>query len=293
MTLRAFAERVVRGTTLDDKLAIPALEASGLEDSLRHPGAREAPIRITEPGRPPGLAIVSGRSVRVPPIAGMRDPAQRARILHALANHELQAIELFAWALLAYPDAPAAFRRGLVAILVDEQRHFGLYRERLAALGVAFGDHPVTGHFWNKLDHLATPIDFVCAMGLTFENANLDFAGEYARAARACGDVATAEALERVHLDEIRHVHFAYVWLVRFDRERSVGGARSSPKGESGSIDRPPWQVYLEHAAFPLGPRRARGATFDREARERAGLDAAFIDALAATEPTRPSGEKR
>ena len=30
----------------------------------------------------------------------MRDPAQRARILHALANHELQAIELFAWALL-------------------------------------------------------------------------------------------------------------------------------------------------------------------------------------------------
>jgi IS4 transposase len=27
----------------------------------------------------------------------MRDPAQRARILHALANHELQAAELFAW----------------------------------------------------------------------------------------------------------------------------------------------------------------------------------------------------
>ena len=63
----------------------------------------------------------------MPPIAGMRDPAQRARILHALANHELQAIELFAWALLAFPDAPLAFRRGLVAILADEQRHLALY----------------------------------------------------------------------------------------------------------------------------------------------------------------------
>jgi len=30
---------------------------------------------------------------------------QRALILHALANHELQAIELFAWALLAFTDA--------------------------------------------------------------------------------------------------------------------------------------------------------------------------------------------
>jgi len=36
---------------------------------------------------------------------------------HALANHELQAIELFAWAVLAFPDTPIAFRRGLIAIL--------------------------------------------------------------------------------------------------------------------------------------------------------------------------------
>ena len=76
----------------------------------------------------------------------MRDPAQRARILHALANHELQAIELFAWAVLAYPSAPAQFRRGLVAILAGEQRHFQLYADRLTALATTFGDHPVTGH---------------------------------------------------------------------------------------------------------------------------------------------------
>jgi uncharacterized ferritin-like protein (DUF455 family) len=264
---RAYALAIVTSETLAGKL-VPPPDDLALDDA-------EPALRLPAPGRPPSLAIVPGREAKVPPIAGMRDPSQRARILHALANHELQAIELFAWALLAYPDAPIPFRRGLVAILADEQRHLELYRARLAAHGVTFGDQPVTGHFWNKLDHLATPLDFVCAMGLTFENANLDFAGDYAAAARACGDDATAAALDQVHADEIRHVHFGYVWLKRF----------------AGDVD--PWQAYLDHVKFPLGPRRARGANFDREARRRAGLDEAFIDALAATEPKRPNGEPR
>ena len=267
MSIRAYARGIVSGTTLAAKLEPPTAELE-LTD-------REPALRLAAPGRPRELAIASSRDVRVPPIAGMRDPAQRARILNALANHELQAIELFAWALLAFPDAPTAFRRGLVAVLADEQRHLDLYRGRLAALGHAFGDFPVTGHFWNKLDHLATPLAFVCAMGLTFENANLDFAGDYARAARACGDAATAAALDQVHVDEIRHVHFAYVWLRRLAGERD------------------PWQAYLEQVRPPLGPARARGAVFDRDARVRAGLDDAFIDALEAVAPTRPSGQPR
>jgi uncharacterized ferritin-like protein (DUF455 family) len=267
ITARDYALGVVTSMSLDAKLAPPP-EVLVLEDA-------DAPLRLAAPGRPANLAITPGRQAKVPPLAGMRDPAQRARILHALANHELQAVELFAWALLAYPDAPVAFRRGLVAILADEQRHMQLYMERLAALGTRFGDHPVTGHFWNKLDDYTGPLEFVCAMGLTFENANLDFAGDYAAAARACGDIETAAALEQVHTDEIAHVHFAWVWL------RRLGG------------DADPWQSYLDHVKFPLGPKRARGARFDRDARRRAGFDEAFIDALEGVAPTRPSGEPR
>src|SRR6478609_4325725 len=157
MNAREYALSIVSGDRLADKL-VPPPEDMVLEDL-------EEPLMIGAPGRPANLAIVAARDVKVPPLAGMRDRAQRARILHALANHELQAIELFAWALLAFPAAPLAFRRGLVAILADEQRHLGLYIDRMTAHGVAFGDHPVTGHFWNKLDHLTTPLEFVCAMG--------------------------------------------------------------------------------------------------------------------------------
>lgn len=268
-TARDYALAIVGGHTLEAKLA-PAPEPLVIDE----PGA-VPPLRVPAPGRPAALAIVHGKHAKVPPLLGMRDPRQRARILHALANHELQAIELFAWAVLAFPDTPVAFRRGLLAVLADEQRHFASYCARLAALGEQFGDHAVTGHFWNKLDHFTGPLEFICAMCLTFENANLDFCGDYAAAARAIGDPDTADAIDRVHADEIRHVRFGWIWL------RRLAAAED------------PWQAYLRRVRYPLGPHRARGVKFDRDARVRAGLDDAFIAALAATAPARPSGQPR
>lgn len=267
MQLRERALAIVEAETLEGKLApIPA----GVEDVERGPA-----LRIAAPGRPRELRIASARTVRVPPAAGMRDPAQRARILHALANHELQAVELFAWALLAFPDAPRLFRRGLVAILRDEQRHFRLYQGRIEAHGHRFGDVPVTGHFWNHLGQISSPLAFVCIMGLTFENANLDFAQDYARAARAAGDLETAAVLDQVHRDEVRHVRFAWRWLDRW-------------RGQE-----PAWDVYQGSMSPPLGPARARGRDLCTDSRRAAGLDPDFIARLAAIEPKRPSGAPR
>ncbi|MEZ4360401.1 MAG: DUF455 family protein [Kofleriaceae bacterium] len=265
---RRYAASVVCGDTLAAKLA-PAPPLLDLADPA-------PPWLVPAPGRPADLRIVPGRAARVPPIVGMRDPGQRARILHALANHELQAIELFAWALLAFPQAPEPFRRGLLAILADEQRHLGLYLERLAAHGTTFGAHPVTGHFWSRLEHFRTPLRFACAMGLTFENANLDFAREYAEAARAAGDEETARVLELVHDEEISHVRFGWVWL------RKLGDDAQDA-----------WQTYVEHLEWPLSPSRARGRTFAADARRRAGLDDDFIQALERCEPLQPSGARR
>jgi uncharacterized ferritin-like protein (DUF455 family) len=266
-TVREFARRVVLSDVLADKLAPPP---AGLV--LDAPGEPEL---IAAPGRPANLPMRRGRDVSVPPIAGMGDPAQRGRILHALANHELQAAELFAWALLAFADAPAGFRAGLLAICADEQRHCLAYAARAEALGSRFGDCPVTGHFWNKLDRLSTPLGFVCTMGLTFENANLDFAGEYAAAARAAGDDDSARVLDEVQADEVDHVRFAWTWL-----------AKLAP-GEA------PAAVYERVATAPLGWHRARGTSLDEAARRRAGLDEPFISRLAAAVPRRPGGGPR
>jgi uncharacterized ferritin-like protein (DUF455 family) len=218
------------------------------------------PFRAGAPGRPPHLHF---QSVEVPSIEGMHDPAQRRRILHALANHELQAAELFAWALLAFPDAPREFRRGLLPILDDEQRHTRMYIARLEDTGARFGDFPVNGYFWSKVESITSPLRFLCAMSLTFENANLDHTQEYAEAARRAGDVKTAAVIERVHLDEIEHVRFGWTWLQVFKEQ-----------------DESAWDAFRANLTWPLRPAKARGRTFDREGRAAAGLDAEFIRRL-------------
>ena len=257
MNVRDFAERIVRSDHLDDKLLSASSE---LEDSV--PGSA---IRIAIPGRPARLSIRPVTDVKVPRLAGMVDPSQRARILHAMANHELQAVELFAWALLAFPDAPADFRRGLLKILGDEQRHTRMYIARIEALGAHFGAFPVSGYFWGKVPSIESPLDFVCAMSLTFENANLDHTLAYAKAARDAGDAKSATVIERVHQDEITHVAFGWRWL------EELRGQRSS------------WQAYGDSLDWPLRAAKASGRDFDRESRRAAGLDEAFIDHLEAS----------
>src|SRR6185369_6996940 len=115
--------------------------------------------------------------------------------------------------LLRFPDAPRELRRGLLRVLFDEQRHTRMYLTRLKELGVTFGDYPVNGYFWSKAPDLTTPLRFLCAMSLTFENANLDHTIDYEEAARRAGDAKTAAVIERVHLDEIEHVRFGWTWL--------------------------------------------------------------------------------
>ena len=253
---RAFALGVVTSDDLDLKLRPAAGPLSDLQ-----PGP---PLRLDAPGRPDSLVIRPARQVRVPAVAGLADPAQRPRILHALANHELQAAELYAWALLAFADAPAEFRRDLLRILDDEQRHTRMYIARLRAHGVDFGDYAVSGYFWHKVPQLTTPLHFVCAMSLTFENANLDHTLELAPAVAAAGDHKTALVIEQVHRDEIEHVRFGWKWLQAW-------------KG-----DRTPWQAFSEHLHWPLRPAKAKGKVFHPQGRRAAGLEEDFIRRLEA-----------
>lgn len=268
MQIREFALGLLERPTLEAKLA-PA--PAGLDDSRPGPA-----LRIPEPARAEGQQFRHGSRVSVPRAEGMHDPAQRARIVHALANHELQALELFAWALVAFPDAPPAFRRGLLRILGDEQRHMRMYLEHLDALGHGFGDFPVSGLFWRTVPYLTSPLHFVCTMGLTFENANLDFGPEHAGHALACGATRLARTLDQVHQDEIRHVGFAWHWFTAWCPDESRR-----------------WDVAWSHSAPPHDASRARGREFDAEARRRAGIAPDFLARLEAIRPTAPGGARR
>jgi uncharacterized ferritin-like protein (DUF455 family) len=154
------------------------------------------------------------------------------------------AAELFAWALLRWPDLPVALRRSWLGTLGDEQRHCALYRERLLALGSDLHEHDLSDYFWKHAPAIAASPDgpraFLAAMGLTLEQANLDFTLVYRDGFRAAGDADSAAVCQQVHDDEIGHVRLAATWLERL--------------GEPGQseIDR-----YASVVPFPLSAARA------------------------------------
>ena len=267
MQIRDIAEAIVLSEDIDFKLtALPET----LEDS--EPGP---PLRIEKPGRPAELAPRPIREAQVPSVRGYHDPEQRPRILHSFANHELQAVELFAWALLAFPEASQSFRAGLLRILAEEQRHTRMYIARLRKLGGEFGDYPVSGYFWNKTPQLTTPLRFACAMSLTFENANLDHTRDSAAEILKSGDKKTAEVIEQVHLDEIGHVRFGWEWLGKLkDPEQTM------------------WEAYCANVTWPLRPALGRGRTFHRAGREAAGMDPEFIRLLEGSQKSDPRDEE-
>jgi uncharacterized ferritin-like protein (DUF455 family) len=188
----------------------------------------------------------------------------RASLCHTFLHHELQAAELMAWAILAFPDTPAAFRRGLLAILRDEVRHMTMYAEHMESLGLPYGALPVTDWFWERVPQATTPAHFVATMGIGFEGGNLDHAARFAGLFRAAGDLRGAALQERVAEEEVPHVRFGVHWFKAF----------------CGGLAFDEWRRYLPS---PLTPRVMRGHPMDRAARLRAGLPGEFVDALART----------
>ena len=131
MELRDFAERVLLSENLELKLTRPPLP---LTDSA--PGT---PLRVELPSRPPNLQFAQRRTApAMPKGPSLGDPARRALAHHVMANHELQALEVMAMVLLAFPSAPTEFRMGLAHIMQDEQRHTRMHAPALPRTGTQF-----------------------------------------------------------------------------------------------------------------------------------------------------------
>jgi uncharacterized ferritin-like protein (DUF455 family) len=276
-SLRERCLEILGSEDLGAKLAAPfARDGSLLPDT--DPGQS---LYVARPARSAELAMRGG-AARLPRPGELASPRARATCLRRFAHHELMAVELFAWALLLWPEAPAELRRGWCLALADEQRHCRMYLERLRAHGEDLGEEPLSDYFWKHApaihSHPRGPLAFLAAMGLTLEQANLDFTALYADGFRRAGDEASALVSERVHRDEQRHVALAAKWLVRL-----------APPGESDV------ETYTASVPFPLEASRAKGRSFDAEARRGAGLSDALIEHVRgarATQESRPRGRR-
>jgi uncharacterized ferritin-like protein (DUF455 family) len=274
-SIRELCIQILACGELEPKLASP-LGAEGrlLPDSEPGPA-----LHFERPARAPELAMRAGVE-RLPRPSELGDPRARIACLRRFAHHELMAVELFAWALLLWPDTPAELRSGWCQALADEQRHCRMYLERLRAHGAELGDEPLSDYFWKHAAairaHPRGPGAFLAAIGLTLEQANLDFTLVYAEGFRSGGDEASARVAEIVHADEQRHVRLAVEWLERL-----------APEGED------PVASYQEAVPFPLEAARAKGRRFSAEARRASGLSEALIEHVRDARPRARQAQRK
>ncbi|MGB0992355.1 MAG: DUF455 family protein [Akkermansiaceae bacterium] len=265
MQIREAAERVLFSTSLEEKLV---LSPENLSDDA--PGA--AISHPDAPARPHELEVTAkGVRAEFPGVNKLDDDAERGKMLHFLANHELLAAELMALVLLKFPNAPREYRRGVYEAMREEQMHTRMYLRRMRDCGINFGELPVNDYFWRLIAPMETPLDFVTRLNLTFEQANLDFSKHYAGLFRQAGDAGTAAVLEKIYLDEIGHVGHGVKWFRKWKQQ-----------GESD------WLAFKTSLTFPLAPAKAKGmAPFNAEGRRLAGLDDDFISQLEVCEQSR------
>ena len=161
---------------------------------------------------------------------------------------------------LAFPEAPTEFRRGLGEIMQDEQRHTQMHIQRSAELGVTFGDLPVNDYIWAKAVEYSTVLEYICGLPLVFEGCNLDYTAEFEQYFVNAVDHRSAAIMRTIHRDEIRHVEFGMEWLRRLK--------------PPGMDDFTAWEQNLQ---WPLRPSKARGKLFLEEPRREAGMTEEFI----------------
>ncbi len=225
-----------------------------------------APVRRTKrPGRPANWRVLK-RSQRSP--NNLADPQVRARLVHTFMHHELQAAELFAWAILAFPDTPEEFRAGLMRLCLEELDHMQMYIQHIASLDACPGDFPVRDWFWERVASCENELAFVALQGLGLEGANLDHCKRFAERFRSVGDEAGASIIEQIGRDEIAHVAFGLKWFEYFSND---------------SLDYDRWSAALP---APLTPALMRGPRLHWGARTEAGMGPTFLKRLTHAGPT-------
>ena len=252
LSIQEYAFHLLNSPNIDDKL----LGREVLNIEKETPRKDASPV----PGRSQNL-IFSDEQLKFPKKSQFHKDDVKAKAFHFFANHELLAIEMFAWALMRF-EWDRASEKVMLETIFDEQKHLKMYIKRMKGLHLEFGDLPLNDFFWRHTGNLKSKEEFYALMALTFEQANLDFAAYYRDIFIEVEDETSAQIMQTIYDDEISHVARGVQFLKRQVKDRDL------------------WEYYNSLLPEKMTAVRAKGISFDRESRQRAGLSESFINEL-------------
>lgn len=162
---------------------------------------------------------VPARDIRVlnacdmPPRKGLSQKEGQARLLHDLANIELQAVELCYRGLLDFPDADSNFREELYRLLKDEGRHLSLCLQALEDLGFRWGDFPVHLGLWHAVRSGDDLLNRILIVHRYLEGNGLDAGDTLLRKLHGVPEARVHMVVGEIARDELGHVAFGSRWF--------------------------------------------------------------------------------
>jgi uncharacterized ferritin-like protein (DUF455 family) len=169
-----------------------------------------------------------GRDVEVvpmhllPPKLGLSHPSGQARLLHDLANIELQAMELAVRTLHEFPEAPVDFRSELAEIALSESRHLGLCLKGIEARGSKWGDWQVHLALWNTVAESDSLLSRILIVHRYLEGSGLDAGESILRRLAGVADKGTRDVVKIIVDEEVGHVLFGSQWYHRIATSEKV-----------------------------------------------------------------------
>ena len=155
---------------------------------------------------------------------GLGSVEGHGRLLHDLANIELQAMELGMRTLVEFPDAPVRLREELAKITVDEARHFLLCCETLTDADMTFGDLPVHLTLWEAVAEDQDLLGRMMTVHRYLEGHGLDAGDSILK--RLVGSpikhIASQKVVQIIVSEEVEHVAFGSRWFNRLCEEQKL-----------------------------------------------------------------------
>ena len=170
-----------------------------------------APISLRAPGRPALPQLVSPRDL---PQRGLGSVDGRAALLHAVTHIEFNAINLALDAAYRFRAMPVQFIADWISVAADEARHFSLLSARLEELGHRYGGFDAHDGLWAMAERTAGSV--LARMALVprvLEARGLDVTPGMIKRLRGLGDDRSADILEIILAEEVRHVAIGSYWF--------------------------------------------------------------------------------
>ena len=213
---------------------------------------------------------------QLPDKISLVSPEGQARLLHDLANIELQAMELAVRMLFEFPEAPDEFKKELSDIAVAEGRHLQLCLDGIERLGFSWGHWPVHNSLWAAVGPEDSLIDRIMIVHRYLEGSGLDAGDMLLKRLSSVPDRGARAIMKTIATEEIDHVQFGSRWFKQICETKKLNA-------EQEFILRLP-KIYA------LVPRRER---VHREARRLAGFTEKEIAAIESIRQVPPAMQER